>query len=359
MNKYWLYILLFLILTTGLGILLLRRKSQIITSVIKNEAPKPQPKVQKNQTEENSLNIKAMKKRTYPGSSLIFEQTLNPESNYQRYIVSYQSDGLKIYGLLTVPNAEKPVAGYPAIIFNHGFIPPETYQTRERYVAYVNALAKEGYVVFKPDFRGHGDSQGQPEGAYYSPAYATDDLNALASLKIYDKVNPKKIGMWGHSMGGNITLRDLVVNGEDIKAAVIWGGVVGTYEDLMNNWQRKVHYQPPPHEMSLRNNYRKDLLDRHGTPLENPVFWQSIDPNYHLSDITTPIQLHTGGNDEEVPVDFSLGLKARLEESGKTVEYYNYPGGDHNIASPNFEIAMKRSIEFFNRYLKRGGGDSK
>ena len=33
-------------------------------------------------------------------------------------------------------------------------------------------------------------------------------------------------------MGGNITLRDLVTRPNDIKAAVIWGGVVGSYTDL-------------------------------------------------------------------------------------------------------------------------------
>jgi predicted esterase len=68
--------------------------------------------------------------------------------------------------------------------------------------------------------------------------------------------------------------------------------------------------------------------------------------------VSTPLQLHTGGEDEEVPVAFSVSLKNKLERIHKTVEYYNYPGGDHNIASPNFELAMKRSIAFFDAYLK-------
>ena len=46
--------------------------------------------------------------RTYPGSDITIEQTLPPGSNYQRYYVSYLSDGLKIYALLTVPNGAKP-----------------------------------------------------------------------------------------------------------------------------------------------------------------------------------------------------------------------------------------------------------
>jgi dipeptidyl aminopeptidase/acylaminoacyl peptidase len=238
------------------------------------------------------------------------------------------------------------------IIFNHGYIPPEQYRTTERYVAYVAAFAKNGYIVFKPDYRGNGSSEGQPEGAYYSPAYAVDVLNALASLKRYPDANPGKIGMWGHSMGGNITLRDLVVDPTDIKVAVIWGGVVGSYDDLMNNWQRRVRYVPSTRELALRNNYRQSITTTYGTPASNPDFWNAIDPTYFLSDITAPIQLHTGGNDEEVPVDFSQKLYDKLTQLGKTVEYYNYPGGDHNISSPNFEVAMQRSIAFFDKYLK-------
>lgn len=312
----------------------------------------PTNKITTDPTNNNPLSIAAMKKKSYPGSDLVIEQTLSPGGNYQQYIASYLSDGLKIYGLLTVPNGQKPSGGWPIIIFDHGYIPPEQYRTTERYVAYVDAFARNGYIVFKSDYRGNGSSQGQPEGAYYSPAYATDVLNALSSLKRYKDANPNKIGMWGHSMGGNITLRDLVVDPKDIKVAVIWGGVVGSYDDLMNNWQRRVSYQPPPSELANRNNYRQSLIQIYGTPATNPTFWNAIDPTFHLSNITAPIQLHTGGADEEVPVAFSVNLYQKLQQLGKTVEYYNYPGGDHNISSPNFEPAMERSIQFFDKYLK-------
>ncbi|MBI3385463.1 alpha/beta fold hydrolase [Candidatus Gottesmanbacteria bacterium] len=301
---------------------------------------------------DNPLSIAAMRKRSYPGSNLTIEQTLSAGSNYNQYIASYQSDGLTIYGLLTVPMGTAPSTGWPVIIFNHGYIPPEQYRTTERYVAYVDAFARVGYIVFKPDYRGNGNSEGQPEGAYYSPAYATDVLNALASIKRFSGTDSSRIGMWGHSMGGNITLRDLVVDKTDIKAAVIWGGVVGSYDDLMNNWQRRVRYQPSPRELALRNNYRQKLVDLHGTPQTNSAFWQAVDPTYFLSDVTAPVELHTGGDDEEVPPAFSQNLYNKLKTLGKTVEYYNYPGGDHNISSPNFERAMERSINFFNIYLK-------
>ena len=90
----------------------------------------------------NPLSIEAMRNRQYPGSDLKIEQTLAPGTNYNQYVVSYQSDGLKIYGLLTVPIGEKPKTGWPIILFNHGYIPPEVYKTTERYVAYVDTFAR-------------------------------------------------------------------------------------------------------------------------------------------------------------------------------------------------------------------------
>ncbi len=301
--------------------------------------------------EKNPLSIEIMRKTSYLGSDIIIEQTLADGINYHQYIASYKSEGLKIYALLTMPIGNPPTGGWPAIIFNHGFIPPAQYRTTERYVAYVDGFARNGYVVFKSDYRGHGNSEGQPTSAYYSKAYAVDVLNALSSIKKYSGVNPNKIGMWGHSMGGNLTLRALVVDLLDIKVAVIWGGVVGSYDDLINNWQRRVSYQPPPPELANRNRGREALISQYGTLAQNPDFWNSIDPTFFISDIKSPIQLDVGGADEEVPVDFSQKLRDKLQTVGKVVEYFEYPGSDHNI-SQAFNQAIENSLRFFDKYLK-------
>ncbi|MFI5265671.1 MAG: alpha/beta hydrolase family protein [Candidatus Levyibacteriota bacterium] len=299
----------------------------------------------------NPLSIQVMRQKPYPGSKITIVQTLAPGTNYNQYIASYQSDGLTIYALLTVPTGEKPKNGWPAIIFNHGHIPPEQYRTTERYVAYVDGFARSGYIIFKPDYRGNGNSQGKPEGAYYSPAYATDVLNALSSIKKYPDANPNKIGMWGHSMGGNITLRSLVVDTTDIKAAVIWGGVVGSYADIMYNWHSASTFTPPERVQATVNSLRQNFIKQYGDPSSNSPFWNSMDPTHFLSDISAPIQLDVGGADEEVPPAFSESLYTKLKDLNKTVEFYSYPGSDHNI-SQGFTLAMQRSIDFFDRYLK-------
>lgn len=299
------------------------------------------------------LSIKAMRLKSYPGSDIVVEEKLSSGSNYDQYITSYKSDGLKIYALLTVPQSKNPPAGgWPVIVFNHGYIPPEVYKTTERYVAYVDVFARNGYIVFKPDYRGYGKSEGRPEGAYYSPTYTTDVLNAVSSLKRYKDANPERIGMWGHSMGGNITIRAMVV-AKDVKAGVIWAGVVGTYQELLTKWSRARPWRPSTKEVVGHiSSIRQHLVEQYDTPDKNPPFWYSIDPRYYLKDISGPLQLHQGLADEEVPILFSESLYKGLKESGKTVEFYTYEGADHNISEPSFNIAMRRSLEFFNKYLK-------
>jgi dipeptidyl aminopeptidase/acylaminoacyl peptidase len=294
------------------------------------------------------LSIEALKAGKYPGSDLAIEQTLDPGSNYHRYVASYKSEGLKIYGLLTIPDGIPPAGGWPAIIFNHGFIPPGEYQTTERYVAYQDAFASRGYVTFKSDYRGHGKSGGVARGGYGSNDYTIDVLNATSSVKRLKDVNKNKIGMWGHSMGGFLTLRALVVD-PSIKVAVIWGGVVADYNDLLYNWHRSPATAAEVPRSSTT--WRKGLLGQFGTPKENPDFWNSLSANSYLKDVSTPIQLDHSTTDEEVPVQFSRDLYQHLKSLGKTVQFYEYAGDDHNI-SANFNLAAQRSVDFFDKYLK-------
>jgi dipeptidyl aminopeptidase/acylaminoacyl peptidase len=292
-----------------------------------------------------------MRSKDYPGSGIAIEQILPSEKTYNRYIASYESDGLKIYALLLVPTGTKPKNGYPVIILNHGYIIPEKYTPDGNYVAYADAFAKAGYIVFKPNYRGNGKSEGSPTSTYFSPDYVTDDLNAIASIKKYKDADATKIGVWGHSMGGQITLKDLVINTKDIKAAVIWGGVVGTYNDIIYNWQNKVTYQPNAEDLMLRYKNLDVLEGAYGTPVTNPDFWNSVDPNFYLKDITAPIQIDVGLADNQVPPSFSKGLYDRLKTNEKVAEYYGYLGSNHDI-NQDFALAMKRTIVFFNRYLK-------
>ncbi len=297
------------------------------------------------------MSIPALRQMSYPGSEITFEETLEPGANYYRYYVSYMSEGLKQYGLLTIPFGETPPTGWPAIVFNHGYIPPDIYRTTERYIAYVDSLASHGYIVFRIDYRGHDRSEGAPTGAYGSPGYTIDVLNAVSALKQLPPADNNRIGMWGHSMGGFLTLRAMVIS-PDVRAGVIWAGVVAPYPDLFSRWRRGSAPTPMP-TFSSSGRWRSSWTSLYGSPEENPEFWATLSSNTYIEDVSGPIQLHHGTADESVPLLFSEILYEQLQDAGKTVEFYSYPGDNHNISN-SFGQAMTRTIEFFDRYLKGG-----
>jgi uncharacterized protein len=264
------------------------------------DTPTPTP------TPEHPLMIEVMRRAEYPGSEMVIETTLDPGENYDRYIASYMSDGYKIYGLLTRPFGPRPPTGFPVILFNHGYIPPAEYRTTHRYLDYVDYFARAGYMVFRSDYRGHGNSEGPPGGAYSNPGYTIDVLNALAAVKTLPSADPTRVGMWGHSMGGYITLRSMVIS-DEIKAGVIWGGVVGPYPDLFARGAATATavatLGTPAAEggdapVFRFSRWRGDLYNTYGSPEENPAFWNSISANAYLGEISGPVQLHHGVDDD-------------------------------------------------------------
>ena len=295
------------------------------------------------------MSIQALRNGMYPGSDIVIETELDRGANYRRFYAYYLSEGLKIYALLTVPDGEPPAGGWPAIVFNHGYIPPDVYRTTERYIAYVDLIARSGYIVFRIDYRGHDNSEGNASGAYSNPGYAVDVLNAVASIKKFPLANAEKIGMWGHSMGGYLTLRTMVVS-SDVKVGVIWAGVVGSYPDMLYNWRRN-NPGVTPSPSSTSRGWRQGWLDLYGAPEENPEFWNSVSANSYLGDLSGPIQLHHGTLDKDVPLMFSETLWQQIIDANGYVELYKYEGDNHNISN-YFSLAMSRTIEFYDRYLK-------
>lgn len=294
------------------------------------------------------MSILYMRAQEYPGSDIVVQSEFDRGANYRRYYAWYESEGLKIYGLLTIPDGEMPEGGWPAIVFNHGYIPPDVYRTTERYIAYVDRIARSGYIVYRIDYRGHDRSEGEANGAYGSPNYTIDVLNAVASIKKHPQVNPEKIGMWGHSMGGYLTLRSMVIT-EDVKVGVIWAGVVASYPDLIYNWRRTGSFTPSP--SSTGRGWRGRWIETYGTPEENPDFWAAVSSNTYVSDLSGPLQLHHGTEDEDVPLAFSIRLAEEVRTVGGIADLYTYEGDNHNI-SKYFTTAMDRTIAFFDQYLK-------
>lgn len=298
----------------------------------------------------SELTIAALLQLEIEGSDILFEQRLADGPNYAQYIASYTSEGNKIYGLLTIPFGDPPEGGFKAIVFNHGFIPPADYRTTERYVAYVGSLAQAGFVVFKIDMRGHGDSEGEPQGSYFSPGYTIDAISALKSLQRMDIIDPDGIGMWGHSMAGNLVLRAMLIE-PDIQAGVIWAGAVYSYDDLVRYAISDPSFTPAVREQFPTRRMGTILREAYGDPNTAEPFWQAVSLTEHIDLLQNPIQLHHAIDDDVVNIGYSYDLSTVLQLNGIFHEMYEYEGGGHNISSPYFDEAMRRTILFFQAHL--------
>jgi len=270
---------------------------------------------------------------------------------YKSYLTSYDSDGLRINTQLTIPEGETPAGGWPAIVFVHGYIPPQEYQTLGKYVSYVDYLARSGYVVLKIDLRGHGDSEGEAGGAYYSSDYIVDTLNARAALQKSDFVNPERIGLWGHSMAGNVVTRSMAAMPQ-IPAVVIWAGAVYTYEDLNNYRIQDSSYRPPMRDSGTISK-REKLFQTYGTFNKNSEFWRQVPMTNYLKDIKGAISINHAVDDTVVNIGYSRNFKKILDSTSIPHELNEYPGGGHNISDPYFTLAMQNTVKFFDKYLKQ------
>lgn len=277
-------------------------------------------------------------------SSLAELEEFSQTSTHTYYLTNYDSGGDSVNGLLAIPNADAPEEGWPAVVFIHGYIPPKEYETTQNYVSYMEPLAREGLVVFKIDLRGHDDSEGVAHGAYFAETYVVDTLNAHSALKNAEFVDSEKIGLWGHSMAGNVVFRSLVANPE-IKKGVIWAGAVYTYEDFDKFSIQDTSYQPPPQD-SERRLRRERLGLIHGSFNPESEFWKQVVPTNYLEGVSTELQIHHAVNDPVVDIRYSRNLLEVLEGSEINAKLFEYSTGGHNITGESFTQAMQRSADF-------------
>lgn len=306
----------------------------------KTLTPTPMPFVE--------MTIPYLRNRTYT-SSMGTRTRIADSGTYMSYLTHYVSDGLKINALLTIPKGNMPLEGWPAIVFVHGYIPPTQYETTSNYVSYVDYLAKNGFVVFKIDLRGHGKSEGEAGGGYYSSDYVIDTLNAIAVLQTVDFVNPRHIGLWGHSMAGNVVMRAFASRPE-IPAVVIWAGAGYTYADLAAYRISDSSYRPPT-VTTHRARSRQLLRDAHGDFSPANAFWKQVAVTDYLNDLKGAIEIHHAVDDAVVSIEYSRNLIHLLDSTKVPHELFEYAGGGHNISGLFFTTAMERTVEFFKKNL--------
>lgn len=275
------------------------------------------------------LYIDDLRSRTYGDGAITVLDTLAVTDAFTRSLIAYPSDGLTISGFMNTPHGPGP---FPVVIVNHGYLNPANYQTLTYMTRYTDPLARAGFIVIHPDYRGYGDSDGGPN--LFRTGYAIDVLNLVALVKELPNVEPEAIGLFGHSMGGGISLRVATVT-SDVKAVLLYGSMSG---DENANFAKIAEWRGDPALSEL--SVPEDVVAR-------------IAPINYLTNIEAAVSLHHGEADATVPPEWSADLYMRLTELSKTVEYFSYPGQPHTFVNDGHTLLIQRAIAFFDEHLRK------
>jgi dipeptidyl aminopeptidase/acylaminoacyl peptidase len=272
-----------------------------------------------------------------PNTRLETIRDLGQTSSYRSRLVSYQSDGLTLYALLHQPLGTPPPSGWPVIIVNHGYIPPKSYSTLNSYRNTAAFYAKSGFLVLKPDYRGHDQSQGEPDLIFGRSQYALDVLNLLEAVDTIPPADPNRIYLYGHSMGGEVSLQVAEISPK-VKALSLWAPATTTFPQIATHFLNKIH-PTPTHIPTIFEQIRQ--------------LTRLVDPNQliafgHLGQINVPLIIHHGTADESVPYAWGESLNSKLKSLNKSVTFYSYPNANHDISS-HWSQALSRDVEFFNK----------
>ncbi|TFG06288.1 MAG: alpha/beta fold hydrolase [Promethearchaeota archaeon] len=154
---------------------------------------------------------------------------INRSQSYYYYErIQFKSAGSKLYANLYYPTRDLDFQDkQPLIIYAHG-----VGSQRDVDLRIPIELTKRGFFVAALDYHGHGESEGEISDIdpdTNRPAIAQDCsklLDAIEKMDVYkERINPKQIGLVGHSLGGMIVL----VNGaldDRFKATVAWAPLV-------------------------------------------------------------------------------------------------------------------------------------
>lgn len=233
---------------------------------------------------------------------------------------------------------------HPAIVWIHGSGLDQNYlgwhpDSYRMYYAMHQYLAQQGYVILTPDMRGsYGYGRDWAVGTYRDVGGAEYmDVAAGADyLKTLDYVDPDRIGVWGLSYGGFLTLQAVTVTPTLFRCAIDVAGVT--------DWDTQSVTLGPGR-----------IYARMGTPVENPADFNRAAPVKHMDKLGRPLMVMHGTNDTNVTFRESLTLIDTLLKLGKNFEMAFYPGEIHFFRRAHvLHDAWRRVEAFFDRHLKQG-----
>lgn len=254
-----------------------------------------------------------------------FYPTLNPK------------DGLKTTtGLINIPQGKGP---FPVVLLIRGYVDQNIYQTGMGTNKAGEFFANNGYITIAPDYLGYAGSDSESDNIFETRFQTyTTTLSLLHLIKagtLFKQIDISydgKVNIWAHSNGGQIALTVLAITKDSIPT-VLWAPVS----------------KPFPYNILYYTDESADggkLIRSELAKFEKLYNTDKYSFTNYLEDINAPMQIHQGTEDDAVPVNWSSSFVSILQNLNKDIEYYTYPGADHNLR-PSWDEAARRSLLFY------------
>lgn len=253
-------------------------------------------------------------------------------------------DGQQVPGTLFVPKNLDRSQQHPAIVWIHGsgsdqnFLGWHPFSYRMYYSAN-QYLAQQGYVILAVDYRGssgYGRDWGTGHHLDLGGPDALDVASGADYLKTLPYIDPDRIGVWGLSYGGFLTLQVLTRTPTLFRCGINVAGV--------SDWAT----------WGLESNGGW-ITGRMSTPRDNADGYVRSASIRHMESLERPLLMLHGTADVNVAFRESLNLVDVLLKLGKDFDFELYPGELHFFRREHIlRDAWRRAERFFDAHLKHG-----
>jgi dipeptidyl aminopeptidase/acylaminoacyl peptidase len=253
-------------------------------------------------------------------------------------LVTYTSfDGRLISAFVWIPFNLKRDGKAAAVVMPHG---GPTGQVTDSFDGNAELLASRGFVVIAPNVRGSTGYGMEFQNANIKDLGGGDLKDEIAGvdfLKATGFIDSRRVGIWGGSYGGYMTLMAIG------KTPNVWSAAVDEYGIL--NWLTMLQHEDP----SLQE-YEKLLL---GDPLKDRAIYEASSPLQYIRNETAPLLVLQGENDIRVPREEAEQVVGILKAEGRTVDAVYYPEEGHGFVKREHQRdELTRSIAWLQKYLQ-------
>lgn len=255
-------------------------------------------------------------------------------------LVTYKSfDGRLISAFAWVPFNLKRDGTAAAVVMPHG---GPTGQVVDSFNSRAILLASRGFVVIAPNVRGstgYGMDFQNANIKDLGGADLKDEVAGVEFLKSSGYIDPKRVGIWGGSYGGFMTLMAIG------KTPEIWSAAVDEYGIL--DWFTMLQHEDP-----RLQEYEKSLL---GDPVKDRSIYEASSPLKYIRDEKAPLLVLQGERDIRVPREEAEQVVTILKGEGRTVDAVFYPEEGHGfIKREHQHDELTRAVDWLQRYLQPG-----